>query len=232
MDTHGSGFDTLLAAYTGTSVSTLANIAANDNDGSANDTSSMLLQVQSGTEYEFALDGANGAAGTAILNWNLNTSAAANLAISITGSATGTIGTASTYTASITNGGPQTATHIVTTMTLPVGSSFVPGSSACAAAGNTVTCDAGTLGNGAQMSLPLQLMWNTTDASAVISTAVASDLPDPSLADNTSAIQVVVSTQSNTTDGNNNDVPTLPEWGMILMAILLTVAAAQVQRRK
>jgi hypothetical protein len=75
-------------------------------------------------------------------------------------------------------------------------------------------------------------MWNTAGASAIISAAVTSDLPDPSLADNASVIQVVVSTQNATTDGYNNDVPTLPEWGMILMAILFTVAAAQVQHRK
>ena len=90
VDTHGSGFDTLLAAYTGTSVSTLTPIAANDNDGSPNGTSSILLQVRSGTEYELAVDGANGASGTAILNWSLNTSATANLAINITGPANGT----------------------------------------------------------------------------------------------------------------------------------------------
>jgi uncharacterized repeat protein (TIGR01451 family) len=231
-DTHGSSFDTLLAAYTGSSVSALTANAANDNDGSANGTSGMLLQVQAGTEYVLAVDGANGAAGTATLNWSLNTSASTDLAVSITGPAIGSTGTASSYSVSVGNAGPQTATHVVATVTLPASSSLVSGASACTASGSTVTCDAGTLGNGAQMSWPLQLMWNTAGASAIISAAVTSDLPDPSLADNASVIQVVVSTQNATTDGYNNDVPTLPEWGMILMAILFTVAAAQVQHRK
>lgn len=233
VDTHGSGFDTLLAAYTGNSVNSLTTIVANDNDGSANGASSMLLQVQPGAEYEFAVDGANGAAGAAILNWNLNTTATANLAISIHGPASGTGGSASTYTVSIVNAGPQTATHVVATITLPASSSFVPGSSACTIAGNTVTCDAGILVNGAQMSLPLQLLWNTTDAFAVISAAVTSDLPDLSMTDNTSVIQVAVSAGNNTGSGNgNNDVPTLPEWGMTLLAMLLTVTAARAQQRK
>jgi uncharacterized repeat protein (TIGR01451 family) len=233
VNTHLSGFDTLLAAYSGNSVSTLTPIVANDNDGSANGASSILLQVQSGTEYEFAVDGANGAAGTAILNWNLNTSATANLAISITGPAAGTVGTASTYSISIINAGPQTATHVVATITLPAGSSFLPGSSACTANGNTITCNAGMLQNGTQASLPLQLMWNTTAASAVISAAVTSDLPDPSITDNTSAIQVIVSAANNISNGSDNtDVPTLPQWGMLLLAMLLTATAARVQRQK
>jgi uncharacterized repeat protein (TIGR01451 family) len=232
VDTHGSGFDTLLAAYTGSSVGTLTAVASNDNDGSANGASSMLLQVQPGTEYELAVDGANGAAGTTILNWNLNTSAAANLAISMTGPATGTVGAASAYTISIVNAGPQAATHVMATITLPLSSSFVPGSSACAATGNTVMCDAGTMPNGAQTLLPMQLIWNTTDSSAAISATVTSDLPDPFMTDNTSAIQVIVSNPNNTTGGNdNNDVPTLPQWGMVLLAMLLAAVANRVQRR-
>ncbi len=231
IDTRGSSFDTVLAAYTGSSVSALTAIASNDNDGSANGTSSMFLQVQSGTEYEIAVDGANGAAGTATLNWSMNTSASANLAISITGPATGTAGSASTYTVSVSNAGPQTATHAVATITLPASSSFVTGSSACTASGNTVTCDAGTLGNGAQMLLPLQLIWNTADASAVISAAVTSDLPDPFMADNTTSVQVIVSAGNISNGNDNNDVPTLPEWGMILLAMLLTIAAARSQQR-
>ncbi len=231
VDTHGSSFDTLLAAYAGSSVSTLTAIAANDNDGSANGASGMYLQVQPGAEYEIAVDGANGAAGTATLNWSLNTAAAANLAAGITGPATGTSGSASAYTLSISNAGPQAATHVVATVTLPASSSFVPGTAACTAAGSTVTCNAGTLANVAQTSLPLQLMWNAADASAIISVAATSDLPDPYMADNTSAIQVTVSAGSNTNSGyDNNDVPTLPEWGMVLMAMLLAAGAARTQR--
>lgn len=232
LDTHGSGFDTLLAVYTGTSVGALATIVSNDNDGSTNGTSSVLLQVQAGTENEIAVDGANGAIGNVILNWNLSTSAAANLAIGISGHAAGTVGTAAAYTLSVINAGPQTATHVTVSITLPAGSSFIPGSSACTAAGNTVTCDAGTLANGAQASLPLQIMWNTAAASAVISATVASDLPDPSMTDNTSVIQVVVSAGNNSIGNDNTDVPTLPQWGMVLLAMLLTVAAARVQQRK
>ena len=228
LNTHGSSFDTLLAAYTGSSVSALTAIASNDNDGSANGTSGMFLQVHAGTEYEIAADGANGTAGTTTLNWSLNTSATADLSVAITGPSTGASGTASTYMVAVTNAGPQTATNVVSTITLPANSSFSSGPSACSAAGTTVTCGAGSLGSGALISLPIQLIWNTPDAAAVISTAVASDVPDPSLPDNASSIQVMVGAGSN--PANDNDVPTLPQWGMIMLALLLTVAATRAQR--
>jgi uncharacterized repeat protein (TIGR01451 family) len=233
LDTHGSGFDTLLAAYTGNNVGTLMPIVANDNDGSANGTSSMLLQMQPGKEYEIAVDGANSAGGTAILNWSLNTSATANLAINISGPSTGTAGTTSAYSVLLINAGPQTATHVLATITLPTNSSLIPGPSACTAAGNVITCDAGMMQNGTQALLPLQIMWASPIASALISAAVASDLSDPTMTNNISVIQVVVSAGNNLNAGNDNtDVPTLPQWGMLLLAMLLTITAAQVQRRK
>jgi uncharacterized repeat protein (TIGR01451 family) len=228
LDTHGSGFDTLLAAYTGKSVGSLTSIVSNDNDGSVNSTSSMVLQVQLGKEYEFAIDGVNSASGTIAINWNLNTTAAANLSISLTGSPTGAIGNISTYSATIINTGPQTATQVLATAILPVGSSFVPGTNACTVTGNTVKCDLGETQNGTQVLMPLQLLWNTANASANITASVTSDLPDPVIANNNSAIQIVVGTVNTTDIGNDNtDVPTLPQWGVLLLAMSLSVIATK-----
>ncbi len=225
LDTHGSGFDTLLAAYTGSSVSALTPIAANDNDGTPGGTSSILLQVLPGTEYEIAVDGANGVAGNAILNLSLNTNAAAALSVNITGSAIDTAGTASPYTVTITNAGPQTATNVVVTVTLPAGSSLVLTPSGCSASGTTLTCNVGTIANGGSVQLPLQLDWNSSVTVGTLSAGVTSDLPNPVPSNSSSNLQIAVSIGN-----DNSDVPTLPEWGLIMLAMLLMGTAARVQQ--
>jgi len=59
LNTHGSIFDTLLAVYTGTSVSGLATVASNDNDGGAGNTSGLYSQAQVGTETRSRSTGAS-----------------------------------------------------------------------------------------------------------------------------------------------------------------------------
>jgi len=66
--TTGSDFDTLLAAYTGSSLPLLASVAENDDDGGAT-TSRISFTVTAGTIYAVAVDGKNAAAGTVALNW-------------------------------------------------------------------------------------------------------------------------------------------------------------------
>jgi hypothetical protein len=76
--------------------------------------------------------------------------------------------------------------------------------------------------------MPLQLLWNTANASANITASVTSDLPDPVIANNNSAIQIVVGTVNTTDIGNDNtDVPTLPQWGVLLLAMSLSVIATK-----
>ena len=70
-DTVGSAFDTLLAAYTGTSVGALTQVAANDDSG-GNTTSRVSFAVTAGTTYTIAVDGYFGAAGSVVVNWSLN----------------------------------------------------------------------------------------------------------------------------------------------------------------
>ena len=87
-DTFGSDFDTVLAAYTGGSLTTLNTLAANDyiyNDVPpwvinvpgfvpyANP-SKITFNAQAGTTYYLAIDGVNGAAGNAVLTWTYHSS--------------------------------------------------------------------------------------------------------------------------------------------------------------
>src|SRR6185437_4924830 len=72
IDTTGSNFDTLLAVYTGTSVSALTPVTngANDNNPAGGTTSIVTITVTSGTVYRIAVDGANGATGNITLHLN------------------------------------------------------------------------------------------------------------------------------------------------------------------
>lgn len=67
-DTFGSNFDTVLAVYTGTSVSHLTAVSSN-NDATNSKQSSTLFHVTAGIEYEIAVDGVNGVSGFTQLNW-------------------------------------------------------------------------------------------------------------------------------------------------------------------
>ena len=72
IDTFGSSFDTLLAVYTGTSVSSLTPVASNDNSGNSSQ-SFVSFGVVAGTSYQIAVDGANGAQGNVGLHWSFDT---------------------------------------------------------------------------------------------------------------------------------------------------------------
>jgi hypothetical protein len=66
-DTVGSGFDTLLAVYTGSAVNALAHVASNDDyDGLA---SRVTFRATSGTAYRVAVDGFEAQMGSVVLRW-------------------------------------------------------------------------------------------------------------------------------------------------------------------
>jgi hypothetical protein len=63
VSTAGSDFDTLLAIYTGSVVSSLASIAASDDAQSQTRSAAVALNAVSGTTYQIAVDGYNGDSG-------------------------------------------------------------------------------------------------------------------------------------------------------------------------
>jgi hypothetical protein len=72
IDTIGSSFDTLLAVYTGTSVSALTQVAANDDASGVQ--SRVTFSAAAGVTYRVAVDGYGGASGSVSLNWSQATS--------------------------------------------------------------------------------------------------------------------------------------------------------------
>ncbi len=69
-DTIGSSFDTVLAVYTGTSVSSLSEVASDDDTGGSR-TSKLTFQATSGTIYWVAVYGYSTNTGSVKLNWSL-----------------------------------------------------------------------------------------------------------------------------------------------------------------
>lgn len=92
--TAGSRYDTLLAAYTGSAVGSLTQLAAND-DVAGGTTSAITIPVTAGTTYRIAVDGWGGRVGTGTLTWALTTSSApSNDAFASPSEITGAGGTA------------------------------------------------------------------------------------------------------------------------------------------
>ena len=67
--TTGSNIDTLLAVYTGSSVTSLTPIASND-DFNGTPQSAVTFNPQSGVVYYFAVDSPAGATGSIVFGWN------------------------------------------------------------------------------------------------------------------------------------------------------------------
>ncbi|SPE23215.1 putative Subtilisin [Burkholderiales bacterium] len=86
----------------------------------------------------------------------------AQLVLSGSGPASGTAGTNSTYTLTVTNTGPLIATDVNVVDTLPSLASFVTrsSSSACSASGQSVNCAAGTLAVNANASFTITVHWS------------------------------------------------------------------------
>ena len=68
LNTTGSNFDTMLAVYTGSSLSALSQVGANDDTGHTTLTSTLSFSAVAGRTYLFAIDGYNGATGNIVLN--------------------------------------------------------------------------------------------------------------------------------------------------------------------
>lgn len=75
LDTVGSGFDTLLAVYTGLTPGALVE-RASDEDHGGYFTSALRFNAVAGTSYAIAVDGLGGAQGSVVLSWDLTPGAA------------------------------------------------------------------------------------------------------------------------------------------------------------
>lgn len=130
-----------------------------------------------------------------------------------------------TYTIVVTNGGPNTATSVTVTDTLPPGTTLQSSTPAGACSGTTVvTCNAGTLVNGATATFTLTILLPTTPGSitntAVVSAAATN--PDPNPGNNTATSTITVIPAAN--------IPMISPLSLLLLCIALALAGAFVQK--
>ncbi|MFN0039722.1 MAG: S8 family serine peptidase [Burkholderiales bacterium] len=210
LDTTGSGIATLLAVYTGASVSSLSPVAARVGNGA------LFFQGVAGTSYAIAVDGSSGASGNVSLGWSLNTSAAADLSLTFSSGA-GAVSAGSTvnFDAVIHNNGPQAATNVMLSDTLPAGLSYVSGTAGCSANAASVTCAIGTLASGSNANVVITVLTAGTGTFQSDAT-VTSEVTDPVAANNIAAAILSV-----TAAVPGQVVPAVSGWGMLLFALAL-----------
>jgi uncharacterized repeat protein (TIGR01451 family) len=110
-DTTGSLFDTALAAYTGTTVSTLTPVGANDNLSGANNRSRIRFTAAQGATYYIAIDGVGAASGRYLLNWAQDAANATTYAAVLPYARSTVTGMVTTAFATILNAGTATASQ-------------------------------------------------------------------------------------------------------------------------
>jgi len=119
-----------------------------------------------------------------------------------------TVGDNLTYTITVTNRGPDAATNVVVTDTLPSGVTFVSASPGCVHAAGVVTCNLGNIPAGG--SVTITIVVTVTAPGTISNTAtVTSDTLDPNTANNSDAEPTEV--QSGPIGGDP------PIWGSIMV---------------
>ena len=104
-------------------------------------------------------------------------------------------GGALAYTATITNNGPQDATNVVMTVTLPAGVTFVS-TSGCAEDPNGVpTCSVGSIASGANVAVTIDVTVDAGTTGVITAQAtVTADQADPDVANNSVSEDTTVNT--------------------------------------
>jgi uncharacterized repeat protein (TIGR01451 family) len=153
----------------------------------------------------------------------------ADLSITKTTSADGAeTGDLVSYTITVTNHGPDTAVDVVVTDDLPAGLAFesvTPSVGSCNAA-DPVVCSLGDLADGASATVVVNARVVATGGSVVNSASVTADTGDDDGSNDTSSAPPVPVGVAEAIPA----VPTLSEWALLAMAMLLcAVAAARIR---
>lgn len=102
------------------------------------------------------------------------------------------VGDAITYTVNVSNNGPISATNVVVTDVLPGEVSYVSDDSGCNVSGGTVTCNLGTMLDGATTTIQI-VATAVTAGNSTNSASVASDTPDSNPGNNSDEATVIIS---------------------------------------
>jgi hypothetical protein len=224
-DTLGSTFDTVLAAYTGSTIGNLGAVAADDDGGGAG-TSRLTFQAAAGTPYAIAVDGKAGARGTVVLAWQLSPFPVADLGVSFAPDPfQSVVGSAAQLSVTVENAGPAASTPALLVLS-GTGTGLLQGSppAGCAAAASLVQCAVPALAAGAsiQFLFPLaSVSAGTLDLTATLSAAIV----DPQPADITALLALVFSPPP-----PDATVP-IPGWALLLATAGMLGAGLARQRK-
>jgi uncharacterized repeat protein (TIGR01451 family) len=227
LSTQGSAFDTVLAVYSGASVTALTSLAFNDNDTSSSQ-SALSMAVVAGQTYKIAIDGKSGATGALNLNWSRSdTPYLVDLSVVLSGPNTVAAGDLVSVNATVHNAGPQRASNVQLVLTLPSGLTLSSTPAGCTSTTSTLTCILGAIT--ASSSVAIGVEFNAVSmGTQQVSATVSSAEPESASADNTGALSIDV--QQLVLGGgatDNGDAP-LPLWSLGGLAAALW----QLQRRR
>ena len=133
-----------------------------------------------------------------------------------------------TYTLTVANAGPNDATGVTVTDSVPAGMFFVSADPACTfdAAASTVTCAIGTLANGARQDVTITLRPQPANAGQTLTNTarVTGDQPDPSTDDNASSASIFVPPQANLAIAKTVSPTTVAVGGTLTYTLAVTNA--------
>jgi uncharacterized repeat protein (TIGR01451 family) len=126
-----------------------------------------------------------------------------------------------TYTIVVTNGGPNTATAVTVTDVLPAGTTFQSATPGGACSGTTtITCNAGTLTNGASATFTLTVTLPSTPGpvtnTASVTAAATSSDPNPANNSASSTITVIPA----------GSIPAISPLALLMLCVALAAAGA------
>jgi uncharacterized repeat protein (TIGR01451 family) len=158
-----------------------------------------------------------------------------------------------TYTLTVTNTGPDTATNVVVTDTLPGGAVFGSATAeqgSCGEAAGVVTCNLGNIADGDSVIITI-IVTPTVVGTAVNSASVIGDVSDPDPGDDsddedtevdpspTGPPPTIAPSESPGTSPapgppgpRINSIPTLSGWASLAMPLLLVLISIAVLRRR
>ena len=129
-----------------------------------------------------------------------------------------------TYTLTVTNGGPDTASGITVTDTLPGSVTFVSASAGCSESGGTVPCTASSLANAANVQFTITVTAPGALGTISNTASVASSTTDPTSSnDSVTLVTTVIPAPA---------VPGLTTWGLGALAFALGALVLMERRRR
>jgi uncharacterized repeat protein (TIGR01451 family) len=147
----------------------------------------------------------------------------ADLSLTKSGPGSVAFGAQIPYNLTASNAGPDVATNVTVTDTLPAGTTYVsstPSQGSCAEAAGIVTCSLGTLAAGASATITIVVIAPSTGTAITNSATIASDVGDGVSTNNTGQATAQLA----------GAIPALGTMGLFLLAALLAVAAAMKMR--